>query len=91
VDLVVFFGVVEQVHGNILRRYCSMMKEGNDPLLWALVMQHAGRCLRQPLSCTVSVGKQEEIREDQSRCEDGAVVVVVALEAEQERGGFLSL
>jgi hypothetical protein len=39
-------------------------------------MQHAGRCLRPPLSCAVSVGKQEESREAQSSREDGAVVVL---------------
>jgi hypothetical protein len=41
------------------------------------------------------MGKQEESSEDQRRCEDGAVVVVVSVaadvEAELERGGFLSL
>jgi hypothetical protein len=54
-----------------------MMKEGNDSLLWSSVMPHAGRCLGQPLSCTVSVGKQEESSEAQRSREDGAVVVVV--------------
>ena len=54
-------------------------------------MQHAGRCHGQPGACAVCVGKQDAIREAQRSREDGAVVVMVALEAEPERGGFLSL
>jgi hypothetical protein len=54
-------------------------------------MQDAGRCPRQPGACAVSVGKQEESSEALRRREDGAVVVVVPLETEQERDGLLSL
>jgi hypothetical protein len=47
--------------------------------------------LRRERGVVFVVGKQEESSEAQRRSEDGAVVVMVALEAEPERGDFLSL
>jgi hypothetical protein len=62
-------------------------------VIWVVVAGHAAcrEVSRTARGLRRERGEQEAISEAQRRREDGAVVVVVSLEAEPERGGFLSL